>query len=325
MIRDSILGGIAPSLRWRKPVAPGLVRLARVARSLSFLVLAVALAIPPESRAQPATDEPFAAFSDVPELTAGFNLLYEQKFEEARAKFADWVAQHPADPFGPTAIAASYLFEEFYRQGVLTSEFYLDDKRFLHGIEGKPNPERLKSFQKAIAEARELATARMRESPKDPEALFALTLAAGMESNSDTVLLKKHVDSLHRMKEANDYAKQILAIRPDAFDAYIAPGSANYVIGCLSGTARFFLWFGGVHGDKKLGMEQVTKTAEGGRYLRPFAKILLALAALREKQPALAKRLLHELNEEFPESPAFAAEYAKVMHRPVPAGVRPSQ
>jgi len=271
----------------------------------------------------PARDETYPAFIDVPELTAGFNLLYQQKFEDARVKFADWRAQNPTDPFGPTAIAASYLFEEFYRQGVLTSEFYLDDKRFLHGIEGKPDPGRLKAFQKAIAEARELSTTRIKENAKDPEALFALTMAAGMESNSLTVLLRKHVDSLKRMKEANDYAKQILAIRPDALDAYVAPGSANYIIGCLSGTARFFLWFGGIHGDKKLGMEQVSKTAEGGRYLKPFAKILLALAALREKQPELAKRLLKELNEEFPESPAFAAEYAKVMHRPVPAQIHP--
>ena len=271
----------------------------------------------------PAPDEVYPAFTDVPELTAGFNLLYEQKFEEARAKFTDWASQHSGDPFGPTAIAASYLFEEFYRQGVLTSEFYLDDKKFLHGIDGKPDPDRLKSFQKAISDTRQLSATRMREDAKDPEALFALTLAAGMESNSLTVLLKKHLDSLKRMKEANDYAKQILAIRPDALDAYVAPGSANYVIGCLSGTARFFLWFGGIHGDKKLGMEQVTKTAEGGRYLRPFAKILLALAALREKQPELAKRLLKELNEEFPESPAFATEYAKVMHRPIPARIHP--
>jgi len=295
----------------------------RAARNVFFLVLAVALILTPSALAQPAPDEAYPAFTDVPELSAGFNLLYQQKFVEARAKFMDWVAQHPADPFGPMAIAASYLFEEFYRQGVLTSEFYRDDKKFLHGIEGKPNPERLKAFQKAIASARELATDRLQEHAKDPEALFALTLAAGMESNCDTVLLKKHLDSLKRMKEANDYAKQILAIRPDAVDAYVAPGMANYVIGCLSGTARFFLWFGGIHGDKKLGMEQVGKTAEGGRYLKPFAKILLALAALREKQPQLAKRLLRELNEEFPESPAFAAEYAKVMGRPVPAEIHP--
>jgi len=269
-------------------------------------------------------DPVYPAFTNVPELTEGFNLLYSQKFQEARAKFTDWGSHNPTDPLGPTAVAASYLFEEFYRQGVLTSEFYLDDKKFLHGINGKPDPDRLKGFQEAIASARELAAALLQEKPGNPEALFALTLAAGMESNSDTVLLKKHLDSLKRMKEANDYAKQILAIRPDALDAYIAPGSANYVIGCLSGTARFFLWFGGVHGDKKLGMAQVAKTAEGGRYLKPFAKILLALAALREKQPELAKRLLHELTEEFPDSPAFAAEYAKVMGLPVPAEMRPA-
>jgi hypothetical protein len=273
--------------------------------------------------AAPADDPVYPAFSNVPELIDGFNLLYVQKFEEARAKFTDWESRNEADPFGPTAIAASYLFEEFYRQGVLTSEFYSDDKKFLHGIDGKPNPERLKGFQQAIASARQLSGARLREKPGDPEALFSLTMVAGMESNSLVVLLKKHVDGLKRMKEANDYAKQILAVRPDAIDAYVGPGSANYIIGCLSGTARFFLWFGGIHGDKKLGMEQVSKTAEGGRYLKPFAKILLALAAIREKQPELAKRTLRELTEEFPESPAFAAEYAKVMHRPVPAQVHP--
>ena len=84
------------------------------------------------------------------------------------------------------------------------------------------------------------------------------------------------------------------------------------------------LWFGGIHGDKKLGMEQVEKTAEKGRYLSHLRKILLALAARREKQDALAKRLLHELTEEFPESPLFAAEYAKVMGRPIPAELKPN-
>jgi hypothetical protein len=81
------------------------------------------------------------------------------------------------------------------------------------------------------------------------------------------------------------------------------------------------LWFGGVHGDKKLGMEQVSKTAEKGRYLKPFAKIMLALAASREKQNALAQRLFRELSEEFPEGTLYAVEYAKSMGRPVPASM----
>jgi hypothetical protein len=259
----------------------------------------------------PAADSP--ALTIVPELTAGFDLLYEQKFGEAREAFAKWQTRNPEDPFGEMAVAASYLFEEFYLQGVLTSDYFLSDKKFLHGIDGKPNPERMTRFREALAGARQLARGRQKTNPKDVEALFALTLAAGMESDEESILQKRHLDGLKQMKEANEYARQLLAENPDATDAYIAPGIANYVIGSLSAGSRFMLWFGGVHGDKRLGMEQVAKTAENGRYLKPFAKIILALAARREKQNALAQKLLHELNEQYPDNALFASEYAKAM------------
>jgi hypothetical protein len=125
------------------------------------------------------------------------------------------------------------------------------------------------------------------------------------------------------MKEANKYAKQLLAQHPDAADAYIAPGIANYIIGSQSAGSRFALWFGGIHGDKRLGMEQVAKTAENGRYLRPFAKIILALAARRENQNALAQRLLLELKEQYPDNALFASEYAKAMGLSLPASQVP--
>jgi hypothetical protein len=263
------------------------------------------------------------AFTSVPELAAGFHSLYAQNFSEARERFDDWKSQHPEEPFGDIAIAASYLFEELYRQGVLSSDYFLNEKRFLNGIDGKPDPARMKSFDNAIAVARKLARARMTTNAKDAEALFALTMAAGMESDADLMLRKQHVESLKKLKEANEYAKILLAERPNANDAYVALGSANYIIGSLSGGARFMLWFGGIHGDKKLGMEQLGKTIDGGLYLQSYAKILLALAARREKQDALAQKLLLELSEEYPESSLFAAEYAKSMGRVIPAQMHP--
>jgi len=148
-------------------------------------------------------------------------------------------------------------------------------------------------------------------------------MASGMESDANAILEKKQLDALKRMKEANEYAKELLAQRPDADDAYVALGAANYIIGSLNPGYRALLWFGGINGDKKLGMEQLTKTAEGGRYLKPFAKILLALSARREKQDALAQKLLLELTQEFPANPLFAAEYAKAMGRPIPATLNP--
>jgi len=264
-----------------------------------------------------------AAFQDVPELQEGFQLLYQQRFAEAREKFGEWTAQHPEDPLGPVTQAASYLFEELYRQGVLTSEFFVDDNRFLKGIKGSPDPERMKNFREAGVRARGLAKKWLKENPRDEEGLYALTLIAGMESDADSILEKKQMDGLKRLKEANAHAKLLLAERPDATDAYVALGIANYTIGSLSAGFRALLWFGGVHGDKKLGMEQVAKAAESGRYLKPFGKIMLALAARRERQNALAQKLLRELKEEFPESPLYAAEYAKAVGRPIPAQMHP--
>ena len=283
-------------------------------------VLALLLLLGPLATAtRTPVDDSNPAFTSVPELADGFHLMYAQKFSEAREVFGDWESNHVDEPFIQIALAASYLFEELYRQGVLTSDFFLNEKRFLHGIDGKPDPGRMKSFREALERARQLARNRIKQNPKDPDALFALALASGMESDADAILEKKQLDGLKRMKEANEYAKQLLAQRPDADDAYVALGAANYVIGSLNPGYRLALWFGGIHGDKKLGMEQLQKTADNGRYLKPFAKILLALSARREKQNALAQKLLLELSQEFPANPLYAAEYAKAMGRPIPA------
>jgi hypothetical protein len=279
----------------------------------SYFLAFLLLLSPVVDFAREMTGDESPAFTTVPELNAGFDLLYRQRFAEAREAFANWEARHPEQPFGHVAIAAGYLFEELSDQGVLTSDFFLNEKRFLRGIEGSPDPERMKHFRDAIGRACELAGERQKTNPMDGEALLALTLAAGMESDAESILLKKHLAGLKSMKKANGYAKELLAQYPDATDAYIATGIANYVIGSQSGGTRLTLWFGGIHGDKKLGMEQVARTVENGRYLRPFAKIILALAARREKQNALAQRLFHELSEQYPDNQQFASEYAKAM------------
>ena len=265
------------------------------------------------------------AFSSVPELKNGYQLLYEQKFPEARAVFEAWAEKNPTEPFGQVSIAASYLFEEFYHQRVLTSDYFLDDKRFLGGITGTPDPDRIKAFQDATTKARALAARRLKQNKHDPEGLYAMTLSAGMQSDADSMLLKKHYDALKHLKEANTNAEILLADHPDAYDVYLAPGIAYYVIGSLSGSARFILWFGGIHGDKSLGMSKVEKTADNGNYLKPFARILLALSARREKKNDLALKNLKELTEEFPGNALYETEYAKALGRSIPSTIGPAQ
>ena len=252
----------------------------------------------------------------VPELDAGFHLLYELKPEDARNHFRDWQNAHPEDPLGSASEAASYLFEECYRQGVLTSEFFLDDKRFLGKIPLKPDAELRAAFFAADKQAQELAKLRLKTNPDDANALFALTLSVGMQADYASLIDKHQVESLRMIRDADRYAKKLLVVAPDAADAYLTLGTANYIIGSLPGLKRFVLGFAGIHGDKKAGIQQLQIAADHGHYMRPFAKIMLALAALREKKPELARMQLNELVAEFPENPLFAGELAKLKVSP---------
>ena len=247
-----------------------------------------------------------------PELDAGFHLLYELKPQEARNQFEAWQKSHPDDPLGSASEAASYLFEECYRQAVLTSEFFLDDKRFLGKIPLKPDPKLRAAFFAADQRAQDLAQLRLKTNPNDPNALFAMSLSLGMQADYASLIDKHQLDSLKKIREADVYAKKLLVVAPDAADAYLGLGMANYFIGSLPGPKKFFLRFAGIHGDKKAGIEQIEIAADHGRYLGPFAKILLALAALREKKPEVARTQLKELVAEFPENTLYANELSKI-------------
>jgi hypothetical protein len=277
----------------------------RSARGYCFQAVLVALAL----QAFPVRASESIAAS---ELDSGFRLLYELKPEEARAQFGAWRASHPEDALGNAAEAASYLFEECYRQGVLTSEYFLDNKRFLGKIPNKPDPELRDPFFTADLRAQTLAELRLQIDPDDVNALFAMTLSLGMQANYASLIEKHQLESLGMIRDADKFAKRLLAVNPDAADAYLTLGAANYIIGSLPVLKRFFLHFKGISGDKRGGLEQLEIAAARGRYLRPFAKILLAMAALREKKTELARIQLAELVAEFPENPLFITELAKL-------------
>jgi len=244
----------------------------------------------------------------VPELETGFHFLYQLKFNEARTHFELWRRSHPEDSVESAAEAASYLFEECYRQGILTSAFFLDDKRFLGKIPLKPDPELRAAFFAADKRAQDLAQLRLKTAPDDTSALFAMALSLGMQADYASLIDKQQLESLKMTRDADIYAKRLLAVTPGAADAYLGLGTANFVIGSLSGYKRFALGFIGIHGDKTLGLRQLEIAADKGHYLRPFAKILLALAALREKKKDVARREFKELVVEFPENPLFTNE-----------------
>ncbi len=243
-------------------------------------------------------------------LDRGFTGLYNLDFTGAQKQFGEWQSEHPDDPVGPVSEAAGFLFSEFNRLGVLESQFYEDDKAFVDRPKLSPDPALRDRFQSAITRAQNLARARLAKNPKDRDALFAETLASGLQADYAALIEKRNLASLRFTKEASASAQQLLAVCPNCYDALLATGFSKYVIGSMAAPVRWLLRIGGLPADKQSGIADLQTTAAHGHYLAPFARILLAIAYVREKDKARAIQLLSGLHSEFPANTLFPREIA---------------
>jgi hypothetical protein len=245
-------------------------------------------------------------------LDQGFAGLYNLDFSGAQEDFSLWQKQHPDDPVGPVSEAAGFLFSEFNRLGVLEAQFYENDDKFEKRAKLDPDPELRERFQSAIARAEKLAHARLEKDSRDRDALFALTLCSGLQADYAALIEKRNLASLHFTKEASSSAQQLLAVCHDCYDALLATGFSKYVIGSMAAPVRWFLRMGGFAADKQSGISDLQTTAEHGHYLAPFARILLAIAYVREKDKGRALQLLAGLQREFPGNTLFPREIARL-------------
>jgi hypothetical protein len=245
-------------------------------------------------------------------LDRGFKGLYNLDFTGAQRDFSAWQVQHPDDPVGPVSEAAGLLFSEFNRLGVLEGQFYENDSSFLARSKLSPDPAVHRHFQAALDHAQLLARARLANDAKDRDALFALTLASGLQADYAALIEKRNMASLHYAKEASVWAQQLLAICNDCSDALVATGFSKYIIGSMAAPVRWFLRMGGMPGDKQAGIADLQRTAQHGHYLAPFARILLAIAYVRDKNKSRALELLIALRAEFPGNTLFPREIARL-------------
>ena len=244
-------------------------------------------------------------------LDHGFSGLYNLDFSGAQKDFADWQQTHPDDPVGPVSEAAGFLFSEFNRLGVLQAQFYENDEAFAGRPKLTPDPGVRQHFLAAIGRAETLSRGRLSKDPKDRDALFALTLSSGLQAGDCAALIeKRNLASLHFTRDASASAEQLLAVCHDCYDALLATGFSKYIIGSMIAPVRWVLRQGGLPADKQGGIADLQTAAQYGRYLAPFARILLAIAYVREKDKAHALQMLNGLHQEFPANTLFRREIA---------------
>lgn len=249
-----------------------------------------------------------------PSLDHGYQLAYNLDFTSAQQEFSAWQKVHPQDPLGPVSEAAGLLFSEFNRLGILESQLFTRDSNFEKRKKLNPDPTVHARFEAALLRADALTEVELTKDPNNADALFAQALSNGLRADYTALIEKRNVASLGYTKEASAAAKKLLKIDPSYYDAYLATGINDYIVGSMSAPVRWFMRMGGYEGDKKAGINELRLAADHGRFFAPFARMLLAVTYLRDKDNDHARELLAGLRNEFPANPLFAREIARLDH-----------
>jgi hypothetical protein len=195
---------------------------------------------------------------------------------------------------------------------ILQSEFFVDDESFLHSNTLNPDPAVKIRFENALARGQMLADRVLRTSPNDANALLATVLRLGLHADYLGLVEKRYLASLSEVKQGRDVARKLLAAHPECYDAYLAIGVENYMLSLKPAPIRWLLRMGGAQTDKDVGLANLRLTATKGRYLMPYARLLLAVAALRDNNRPQAKRTLAWLAGEYPQNRLYREELAKL-------------
>lgn len=238
--------------------------------------------------------------------------MYNLQFDQAHHAFAEWQTAHPEDPMGPVSDAAAYLFSEFDRLQILEMQFFVNDKKFDNRPQLAADGKIKQQFEAQLDKAHTLAQSKLVREPTDSTANFVEILIGGLRGDYAALIEKRNLAGLSFMKQSRVVAEKLVAVRPDYYDAYLAIGVENYLLSLKAAPVRWLLHFGGAETDRTIGLKNLRITAEKGHYLAPFARLLLAVAALRDGDRRQAHELLAGLADEFPGNHLYARELAQI-------------
>lgn len=273
-----------------------------IRRTALAIVLLSAFCIPAFA-AQPLNGTP---------LDDGYRDMYNLRFADAHGKFQQWIVDHPEDPMGPVSDAAAWLFSEFERLKIIDVQLFANQDRFDSRGRLTPDANVRKSFEERLDQAGHLADTALTRNARDARALYVKTLVSGMRSDYALMIDKKDLAALNYSKEASSFSKQALAINPHMYDAYLASGVENYMLSLKFAPVRWLLNLTGASTSREEGIRLLNLTATQGYYLAPFARMMLAVAALRENHPQVARSILIDLKREFPQNALYDRQLALI-------------
>jgi hypothetical protein len=280
-----------------------------------FVLLAL-LAVPSISYGQQAatpwlTEAERAKFETL--RIAGSEALFNLDYDAARKSFKEMAVAFPTYPAGPQFLADTLWAETLYQTRRMQSSLYGSDDTFYSTSDDKADPKVVDEFRTQTRQARQLTEARLKQYPKDIEALYFMGAIEGLKAAFEEAVERRHFAALKNGSNAVDKHREVLKLDSSYRDAEITIGLYDYTVGALPLPIKIAAGVFGFRGSKKRGLATLEGVAKEGKWVHDEAKTLLIVLYTREKRFGEAAAYARELAAKYPRNYLYRLETADAL------------
>jgi tetratricopeptide (TPR) repeat protein len=256
------------------------------------------------------TDAERARFEEL--RRSGLDALYNIDYDKAQRDFKEIVQLYPNHPGGYQLLAARVWIKTLYESRRLQSSLYSSESFYSNG-DDKVDPKIVTEFRNLTREAKRLAEAKLKQDPKNIEALDFLANTEGLKASFEEAVERRHFAALRDGNDAVNHHRDVLKLDPKYIDAQITIGLYEYVVGSLPLPVKIIAGATGYRGSKKRGLAMLEQVAREGRWAQDDAKTVLVLLYTREKRFEDVLKLTRELSAKYPRNYLLRLETADAL------------
>jgi len=279
----------------------------------TFLLLSLLSVVASSSAIAQAGDDKKGTAAVSPRLAElhenGSEALFNLDYDVARQKFKEMTRLYPDDPTGADMLAPTLWLETLNQARRLQAAIY-STQSFYAGTEDKPDPRVVQDFRDLTRRATQLAEARLRRNPRDPQTLYVLGATESLKAAFAATVERRFMAALRSGSDGIDTQRNLIKLDPNFHDAELTIGMYDYIVGTLPLPVRMLASIGGIHGSKKRGIQTLERVAKDGQWTRDDARVLLIAIYKKEKRFLEALALSRELQAKYPHNYLFRLETA---------------
>ncbi len=243
---------------------------------------------------------------------SGVEALFNLDYDRALKDFKEIARLYPTHPAGPQLLAARVWIKTLYESRRLQSSLYSSETFYSSG-DDKVDPKIVDEFRSLTREAKRRSELKLKQSPKDIEALYWLGATEGLKASFEEAVERRHFAALRDGNDAVDHHREVLKLDPTFIDATVTVGLYEYVVGSLPLPIKIVAGVTGFRGSKKRGLALLEQTAREGKWARDDAKTLLIILYTREKRFKEVLGHARDLSVKYPRNYLFKLEAASAL------------